>query len=171
MDESKYFLKLEKYAKYESKHLYILCAIVAEFQIALDKVFFYVFFQKCSLRVKYSTQETIAECPWFDTRWSRLCRVFVSWVGDTECKTRQTRHPVFLGLHRLPWHSSSSGFPVVVGYFPPTNPSDHILQTQCTSSQRSSPLGRQQHYLQFCVGHALASSHMSYLSSQGQIHY
>jgi hypothetical protein len=35
----------------------------------------------------------------------------------------------FFGLQRLPWHSSSSGFPVVVGYFAPTNPSDHILQT------------------------------------------
>jgi hypothetical protein len=29
----------------------------------------------------------------------------------------------------------------------------------------------QQHDLQFCMGHELASSHMSYLSSQGQIRY
>jgi hypothetical protein len=57
--------------------------IVAEYHIALSKVF--LFFQQCSLSVKYSTLETIIECMWFDTRRSRFHRVFVSGVGDTEC--------------------------------------------------------------------------------------
>jgi hypothetical protein len=89
-----------------------------------------------------------------------------------ECNTRRTLHRVFLGLHRVPWHSTSSGFPVVVGYFPTTNPCDHMLHTQSTSSQRSSLLGWPTALLVVLGGAcALAWSRMSYLSTQGQIRY
>jgi hypothetical protein len=66
----------------------------------------------------------------------------------------------------------SLGFPVVVGYFPPTNPCDHMLHTQSTSNQRSSLLGWPTALLAVLGGAcAPAWSRMSYLSTQGQIRY